>query len=78
LGDSGEFTGFAWTQNGEQFAIATLQSVDRREGSIFKMYSLDMMSDGVDQHCLVRGRLCGRDHDFQSVATQISGEKKGA
>ena len=27
LGDSGEFTGFAWTQNGEQFATATLQGV---------------------------------------------------
>ena len=47
LGDSGEFTGFAWTQNGEQFATATLQGVYRREGSIFKMYSLDMVSDGV-------------------------------
>ena len=46
LGDSGEFTGFAWTQNGEQFATATLQGVYRREGSIFKMYSLDMMSHG--------------------------------
>jgi len=47
LGDSGEFTGFAWTQNGEQFATATLQGVYRREGSIFNMYSLDMVSDGV-------------------------------
>ena len=47
LGDSGEFTGFAWTQNGEQFATATLQGVYCREGSIFKMYSLDLVSDGV-------------------------------
>ena len=47
LGDSGEFTGFAWTQNGEQFATATLQGVYRREGTVFKMYSLDMVSDGV-------------------------------
>ena len=46
LGDSGEFTGFAWTQNGEQFATATLQGVYRREGKVFKMYSLDMVSDG--------------------------------
>ena len=43
----GEFTGFAWTQNGEQFATATLQGVYRREGTVFKMYSLDMVSDGV-------------------------------
>ena len=47
LGDSGEFTGFAWTQNGEQFATATLQGVYRREGTVFQMYSLDMVSDGV-------------------------------
>ncbi len=47
MGDSGEFSGFAWTQNGEQFATATLQGVYRREGSIFKMYLIDMMSDGV-------------------------------
>ncbi len=38
---------FAWTQNGEQFATATPQGVYRREGSIFKIYSLDMVSDGV-------------------------------
>lgn len=47
IGDSGEFTGFAWTQNGEQFATATLQGVYRRTGAIFQMYSLDMVSDGV-------------------------------
>lgn len=47
IGDSGEFTGFAWTQNGEQFATATLQGVYRRKGAIFQMYSLDMVSDGV-------------------------------
>ena len=46
-GESGEFTGFAWTQNGEQFATATLQGVYRRKGTIFQMYSLDMVSDGV-------------------------------
>ena len=43
----GEFTGFAWTQNGEQFATATLQGIYRREGTVFQMYSLDMVSDGV-------------------------------
>jgi hypothetical protein len=45
--DSGEFTGFAWTQNGEEFATATLQGVYRRKGAVFQMYSLDMVSDGV-------------------------------
>lgn len=47
MGDAGEFTGFAWTQNGEEFAKATLQGVYRRKGTIFEMYSLDMVSDGV-------------------------------
>tara|TARA_Y100000385_G_C12875967_1_gene543678 strand:+ start:157 stop:591 length:435 start_codon:yes stop_codon:yes gene_type:complete len=47
MGDAGEFTGFAWTQNGEEFATATLQGVYRRKGTIFEMYSLDMVSDGV-------------------------------
>ena len=46
-GESGEFTGFACTQNGEQFATATLQGVYRRKGAIFQMYSLDMVSDGL-------------------------------
>jgi hypothetical protein len=47
LGDAGEFTGFAWTQNGENFATATLQGVYRRKGAIFQMYSLDMVSNGI-------------------------------
>ena len=46
-GESGECTGFAWTQNGEQFVTATLQGVYRRNGAIFHMYSLDMVSNGV-------------------------------
>jgi hypothetical protein len=47
MGDAGEFTGFAWTQNGEEFATATLQGVYRRKGTIFQMYSLDMVSNGI-------------------------------
>ena len=47
MGDAGEFTGFAWTQNGEEFATATLQGVYRRNGTVFQMYSLDMVSNGV-------------------------------
>ena len=52
LGDSGEFTGFACTQSGEQFATATLQGVYHREGTVFQMYSLDVVSNRGDQHCL--------------------------
>ncbi len=35
MGDAGEFTGFAWTQNGEEFATATLQGVYRSKGHHF-------------------------------------------
>ena len=47
MGDAGEFTGFAWTQNGEEFATATLQGVYRRNGTVLQMYSLDMVSNGI-------------------------------
>ena len=45
LGDRGEFTGTAWAQKGEAIRTATLQGVVRKEGSVFKMYSLDLVSD---------------------------------
>lgn len=43
---SGEFTGFAWTQMGEDIVKATLQGVYKKEGKIFKMYSYDNVTDG--------------------------------
>ena len=43
---SGEFTGFAWTQMGEEIVKATLQGVYKKEGPIFKMYSYDNVTDG--------------------------------
>ena len=36
---NGEFTGFAWTQTGENIVKATLQGVFKKEGKTFKMYS---------------------------------------
>ncbi len=70
LGDSGEFTGFAWTQSGEQFATAMLQGVYRREGTVFQMYSLDMVSYGVIN-------IVSREADFvaKTMASKVSQPK---
>ena len=42
----GEFTGHAWAQQGEDIQKATLQGVWRKEGKVFKLYSLDAVTDG--------------------------------
>jgi hypothetical protein len=39
LGDRGEFTGFAWTQNGEDIVTATLQGVYVKAGNLFKLHT---------------------------------------
>ena len=46
LGTAGEFTGFAWTQNGEDVVTATLQGVYVKQGKVFKMYTFDAVSNG--------------------------------
>ncbi len=46
LGSQGEFTGFAWTQSGENVNTATLQGVYKMEGAIFKLYTFDSVSNG--------------------------------
>ena len=46
LGDRGEFTGHAWTQNGEEVVTATLQGVYVKSGAVFKLYSFDTASSG--------------------------------
>jgi hypothetical protein len=47
LKDRGEFTGHAWTQNDEEVNTATLQGVYLKDGKVFKMYSFDLVSNGV-------------------------------
>ena len=42
LGTAGEFTGFAWTQNGEDVVTATLQGAYVKQGKVFKMYTFDI------------------------------------
>lgn len=47
LKERGEFTGPAWTQNGEEENTATLQGVHVKDGKVFKMNSIDMVSNGI-------------------------------
>tara|TARA_E500000178_G_scaffold161807_1_gene161393 strand:+ start:252 stop:677 length:426 start_codon:yes stop_codon:yes gene_type:complete len=44
--DQGEFTGFAWAQQGEAIQQATLQGVWKKKGNVFILYSLDSLTDG--------------------------------
>ena len=46
LGTAGEFTGFAWTPNGEDVVTATLQGAYVKQGKVFKMYTFDPTSNG--------------------------------
>ena len=43
----GEFTGHAWTQSGEDVVTATLQGISVKEGAVYKLYSFDLVSNGV-------------------------------
>ena len=42
----GEFTGTAWTQNGDEITNAILRGIYRRNGDVFKLYTLDNLSNG--------------------------------
>ena len=46
LGDRGEYTGHAWTQNGDEITTAILRGIYRRSGDVFKLYTLDNLSNG--------------------------------
>ena len=43
----GEFTGYAWTQSGEDIFTATLQEISKKEGALYKVYTLDLVNNGV-------------------------------
>ena len=45
MGDKGEFSGIAGTQVGEDIFEASIQGVYVKTGSVFKVYSLDIVSD---------------------------------
>ena len=47
LNEMGEFTGFAWTQSGEEIVTATLQGVWKKNGAVFDMFTFDAVSNGL-------------------------------
>tara|TARA_Y100000590_G_scaffold448664_1_gene585671 strand:+ start:82 stop:504 length:423 start_codon:yes stop_codon:yes gene_type:complete len=46
LSGQGEFTGTAWTQNGEEITRAILRGIYRKKGNTFKLYTFDNLSNG--------------------------------
>ncbi len=47
LNDMGEFTGYAWSQSGEEIVTATLQGVWKKNGAVFDMYTFDAVSNSL-------------------------------
>ena len=47
LNQMGEFTGYAWTQSGEEVVTASLQGVWKKNGAVFDMYTFDAVSNGL-------------------------------
>ena len=47
LEDMGEFTGYGWTQSGEDVVTATLQGVWKKNGRVFDLYTFDAVSNGL-------------------------------
>lgn len=47
LNEMGEFTGYAWTQSGEEVVTASLQGVWGKNGAVFDMYTFDAVSNGL-------------------------------
>ena len=47
LNQMGEFTGYAWTQSGEEVVTASLQGVWKKNGAAFDMYTFDAVSNGL-------------------------------
>jgi hypothetical protein len=43
----GEFTGYGWTQSGEEVVTATLQGVWKKNGKVFDLYTFDAVSNGL-------------------------------
>ena len=47
LNEMGEFTGYAWTQSGEEVVTASLQGVWKKNGAVFDMYTFGAVSNGL-------------------------------
>ena len=65
LADRGEFTGYAWTQNGEDIVTASLQGFYVKKGAIYKMYTLDVASNGVFHFGIGQADFVAKTLDFK-------------
>jgi len=64
LGDRGEYTGHAWTQNGETVVTATLQGVYVKKGKVFRLYGLNTLSDGIFHYAVGDIDFVGKTMNF--------------
>jgi len=62
---AGEFRSHAWTQSGEDVVTATLQGISKKEGAIYKMYSFDLVSNGVMNLAIGTADMVARTMSFQ-------------
>ena len=70
LGDRGEYTGHAWTQNGETVVTATLQGIYVKKGKVFRLYGLNTVSDGTFHYAIGDIDFVGKTMNFKVANVQ--------
>jgi len=70
LGDRGEYTGHAWTQNGEDIVTATLQGIYIKKGKLFRLYGLNTVSDGTLHYAIGDIDFVGKTMSFKVAHIQ--------
>ncbi len=70
LGDRGEYTGHAWTQNGEDIVTATLQGIYIKKGKLFRLYGLNTVSDGTSHYAIGDIDFVGKTMSFKVAHIQ--------
>ena len=70
LGDRGEYTGHAWTQNGETVVTATLQGIYVKKGNVFRLYGLNTVSDGTFHYAIGDIDFVGKTMNFKVANVQ--------
>ena len=72
LGNRGEFTGFAWTQSGEDIITATLQGIYVKRGEVFKLHTLDTTSQGKFTYAVGTMDFVAKTLTFQAADLAIN------
>ena len=70
LEDRGEYTGHAWTQNGETVVTATLQGIYVKKGKVFRLYGLNTVSDGTFHYAIGDIDFVGKTMNFKVANVQ--------